>query len=92
MPFAAGRRRTTHTATVVVDPGLTLAECYCALRRRPQADYYAATVAVDVLSFLYVAVNYQVTQFAAGPAHAQARLTARAPQVAPSHLQRNAPA
>lgn len=27
---------------------------------RRQQDYYAATVAVDVLSFLYVAVNYQV--------------------------------
>lgn len=32
----------------------------CACCCRPQADYYAATVAVDVLSFLYVAVNYQV--------------------------------
>ena len=58
-----------------------------ALRRRPQADYYAATVAVDVLSFLYVAVNYQVTQLAGRPAQTQARLTARPqPQSAPARL------
>ncbi len=61
-----------------------------ALRRRPQADYYAATVAVDVLSFLYVAVNYQVTPSARRPAQTQARLTARPqPQMAPSRLQRS---
>ena len=34
--------------------------CGAEAHSRRQQDYYAATVAVDVLSFLYVAINYQV--------------------------------
>lgn len=36
--------------------------CGAEAHSRRQQDYYAATVAVDVLSFLYVAINYQVRQ------------------------------
>ena len=34
--------------------------CGAEAHSRRQQDYYAATVAVDVLSFLYVVINYQV--------------------------------
>ena len=37
-----------------------LSVCGAEAHSRRQQDYYAATVAVDVLSFLYVAINYQV--------------------------------
>ena len=36
--------------------------CGAEAHSRRQQDYYAATVAVDVLSFLYVAINYQARQ------------------------------
>ena len=43
-----------------------LSVCGAEAHSRRQQDYYAATVAVDVLSFLYVAINYQVHRWHLG--------------------------